>query len=111
LLDDRHILQGLDEPIQDGPSAIHADHLAPPEHHGDLGLVPLAEEALGVAGLELEIVLLGLRSELDFFELDNRLFLARFPRLFGLLVPVLAVVHDPADRRPSFRRHLHQIEL
>src|SRR5690606_24647511 len=73
-------------------------------------LVALLEEAARVPDLELEVVRLDARPELDFFDVDLVLLLARLAGLAGLLVLELAVVHDSDHRRPRVRRHLHQVQ-
>src|SRR5204862_901891 len=47
---------------------------------------------------------------LDLLGLDRRRLLALLLLLLGFLVLVLAVIHDPADRRKRARRDLDQIE-
>src|SRR5690606_41089752 len=92
------------------PPDLRVGHLPSAEHHGRLDLVALLKEAARVADLELEVVLVDAGPELDFLDLDLVLLLPRLAGLAGLLVLVLAVVHDPDHRRPRVRRHLHQIE-
>jgi hypothetical protein len=60
--------------------------------------------------LELVIVLVDLRPEFDFLDLDHFLVLARFARPLLFLVLVFPEVHDAADRRHGRRRDLDQIE-
>src|SRR5206468_682169 len=80
------------------PAQLRVRHLAPFEAHRDLGLVAFLQEAPHVLQLEVEVVLLGLRTHLDFLDLDGRLLLARFLEPPGLRVLVLAEVHDTAHR-------------
>src|SRR5690606_6187377 len=109
-LDAADILQGLGHADQHVPPDLRVGHLPSAEHHGRLDLVALLKEAARVADLELEVVLVDAGPELDFLDLDLVLLLPRLAGLAGLLVLVLAVVHDPDHRRPRVRRHLHQIE-
>src|SRR5205085_9057794 len=51
-----------------------------------------------------------LGAELDLLGLDRRRVLPSLLLLLGLLVLVLAVVHDPAHRRERARRDLDEIE-
>ena len=60
--------------------------------------------------LEVEVVLVGLRAELDLLEHDRRLVLARGLLLLRRLVLELAEVHDLADRRRGARIDLDQLE-
>jgi hypothetical protein len=55
-------------------------------------------------------VLVHLGTELDLFDLDDLLMLLRFPCPLGLLLLILPVVHDPADRRHGGGRDLHEVE-
>src|SRR5262245_4268119 len=86
----------------DGPAA---------EEHGDLHPVPFAEEVADVPDLEVDVVTARLRAELHFLELAGGVLLARLLLLLLLRILVLAVVHDPADRRCGGGRDLDQIEL
>ena len=60
--------------------------------------------------LELVVVLVDFRPELDFLDLDDLLVLLRFARALLLLALVLAEIHDAADRRNGGRRDLDQVE-
>src|SRR5262245_19650744 len=80
------------------------------EENRRLDLVTLAQEALDVLLLELVIVFVDLRPELDLLDLDHPLMFLRGPRPLLLLVLVLAEVHDSADRRNRRRRNLYEIE-
>jgi hypothetical protein len=55
-------------------------------------------------------VLVHLRTELDFLDLDDLLVALGFASPLLLLILILAVVHDPADWRHGGRRDLDQIE-
>jgi hypothetical protein len=59
---------------------------------------PLPEEPGDVPLLRLVVVRRDLRSELDLLHVHLELVLARELRLLLQLVPVLAEIHDPADR-------------
>src|SRR6266542_136164 len=81
------------------------------EHDRDLDLRALVEEPRDMASLRLVVVLADLRSELDLLDVDLRLVLPRELRLLLLLVAVLAVVHDPRDRRIGLGCDFDQIEI
>ena len=85
-------------------------HFAAAEENRRLDLVAVFNEALDVVLLELVIVLVHLRAELDFLDLDHLLVALRFAGPLLLLVLILAVVHDPADRRHGGRRDFDQVE-
>ena len=80
------------------------------EEHLDLHLATLLEEADGVVGLELEVVLVGLGSEADF--LDDHLGRLRLDvlHLFLLFVEELLVVHHLAHGRGGLGGDFHQVE-
>ena len=105
-----HLGQLFDQAGQDPVSDFRVRHLAPAEEHRRLDLVAFLEEPLDVLLLELVIVLVHLRPELDFLDLDDLLVLLRLARALGLLVLILPVVHDPADRRHGGRGDLHEVQ-
>ena len=67
------------------------------------------EEAVGRAGLELEIVIVRLRAELDLLDFDGLLLLTGFSGLFLGLKLELPVVHDLADGGIVVRRDFDEI--
>src|SRR5713101_4276679 len=95
--------------IQHRPAHLLVRHLAAPEHHGDLGLVPVGQEPLHLAHLRLQIVLIGPRSQLDFLEMRTLLMLLGGMGFLAQLILVLAEVHDLADRRLRHGRHFDKI--
>ena len=82
----------------------------PAEEDRRLDLVAFLDEPLNVVLLERVIVLVDLGPELDFLDLDDVLMPLRFPGALLLLVLVLPVIHDPADRRDRRGRNLHEVE-
>src|SRR5262245_41873781 len=86
-------------------------HLAPAEHHRDLDLVSVQQEASRILELELEVVLVRRGTHLDLLERGGAALALGLAgrRLLLLFVLVLAVVHDPADRRARIRRDLHPV--
>src|SRR4030095_2999517 len=85
--------------------AVH--HLATPEHHRDLDLVPFEEEAARLAPLEGQVRVRGPRPELQLLQLGRSLRLARC-LLLPLFVLVLPVVHDATYGRVRGGGHLDQ---
>ena len=102
--------QFLDQPLENPAADFRVRHLAAAEEDRRLHLVAVLEEALDVLLLELVIVLVHLRTELDLLDLDDLLVLPRLARALLLLVLVLPEVHDAADRRHGRRRDLDQVE-
>src|SRR5688572_12769039 len=85
-------------------------HFAAAEENRRLDLVAVFNEALDVVLLELVVVLVDLRAKLDLLDLDHLLVTLGLARPLLLLVLILAVVHDPADRRHGGRRDFDQVE-
>ena len=63
-----------------------------------------------MAHFELDVMSLDLRTQLDFFDVDDVLLLLRLPRFARLFVLVLPEIHETADRGPRRGRDLDQIE-
>ena len=71
----------------------------------------LGEELLDLAGLGVEVAPADLRAVLHLLDGDVGGLAARLLRLLGRLVLVLAVVHDPADRRVRLGGDLDEVEI
>jgi hypothetical protein len=69
-------------------------NLTAAEHDGDLDLVALLKESLGVSDLDLKVMLLRLGAHLDFLDLDPSRLLLSLGRALARLILVLAVIHD-----------------
>ena len=80
------------------------------EPHGHLHLVAVFEKTTHVANLDVDVVIVGLRAELDLFDLDLDLVLSSGRSPFLSVVFELPIVLDPTDGRPAIWRHLDQIE-
>lgn len=87
------------------------DNIAPTEL--DIGpyLVAVFEEAAGVAGLEVEVVVVGAGAEPNLLQLGMVLLFALLFFLFLLLVPVLPVVHDFANRRIRLWCNFYEVQF
>src|SRR5262249_16933230 len=110
LLDHGEVIHGLDDLIEHDLPHLGVDDLAAAEDDDELALVAFLEEAPDVLHLEVEVVLVGLRAELDLLQDDRRLVLARSLLLLRRLVLELAEVHDLADRGRRARVHLDELE-
>ncbi len=75
-----------------------------------LDLVAFLEEAVHGLGLDLIVVDVDVRPELDLLDLHDLLPLARLGLLLLLLELVFAIVEDLADGGVGVGRHLHQIQ-
>lgn len=111
VLDFCHRADRFDDTVENPGSQLGMGHLSPSELQGDLHLVALLEELDEVPDLRVEVTFTDLGSELDLLDRDIRGLLARLFGLLGLLVPELAVIHDPADRRVRHRCHFDEIEI
>ena len=109
-LDGRQIRRRLDHAVEDVHAGLRVRDLAAAEHDREPDLVAALEEAADMLHLEVHVVPFRLGTELDLLDLDGRRVLAGLLLLLGLLVLVLAVVHDAADRREGARRDLDEIQ-
>ena len=98
------------QPIQQRAADALVDDLASPEKYRCFDLVALFQESDDVILFELVIVLIRIGTKLHFLDRDVLLMLLRFVKLLVQLVEVLAVIHDPANRRGCSWRYLHQIQ-
>src|SRR5262245_55654240 len=80
------------------------------EAAGDLHLVARLDEAANRTHLDVEIVIVRLRTDLDLLHLDDGLLLLRFAELLLLFVLELTEVENLADRRYRLGVHLDQVE-
>src|SRR5262249_34759287 len=95
----RDVGQFFNEPFQDATADLGMRHFASAEENRRLDLVAFFEEALDVLLLELVVVLVDLRAELDLFDQAHVLVrLCLTPTLLFLIL-VLPEVHDAANRR------------
>ena len=107
--------------IEQGLSQVGVGHFASAEQDCKFHLIPGVEELGCLASFGLEVVVVDLGPNADLFQLDDVLVTTRLALLAALLIPVLAVIHQPADRRhgvgcylnkvePSLTRHLERIK-
>ena len=102
------LLAELQEAHEQLAPDVEVDRLATAELHRDLDAVALLEEVPRAPELDLEVVLLDLRPELDLLAPVDGLLL---PATALLLVELeLAEVHELAGRRVRGSGHLDQIE-
>src|SRR5512133_3961097 len=110
LFHDGLVADSLDDFFDDSVADVAMDHFASAEHDHHFDFVFFLQEPQDVLHLEIEIMVIGLGTELDFLDHDvlllgpGRVFPLRFHEL------VLAVVHDPAHRRVGVSGHFHQIK-
>src|SRR2546425_3686365 len=91
-LGNRYVGELLHEALENSAPDFRMGHLPPPEKDGGLHLVTVFEEALDVLLLELVVVLVHLRPELDLLDLDDLLVP---PRLARASAPVIGTCRNP----------------
>src|SRR5260221_7366471 len=99
----------LDHHFKNLASFFNVLHLSASETNADAHLVVVLKELVGLAKLNINIVLTGDRADTDFF----LLLLMRFSGLgcfLRLLKAEFAIIHDAADGRPFRRGYFHEIE-
>ena len=96
--------------IEQAPPDLRVGHFSPAEQDGQLYLIAMIEELRGLAALGFQIVIVDLRTNPNFLELDDMLILARLTLLAALLIPELAVIHQAANRRHRVRSHFNKIK-
>ena len=72
--------------------------------------IEMTANLAGVPGLEVEVVVVGLRPKLDLFELGGLLVLLGLAVALGRLVLELPVVHDLAHRGHGLRVDFNQLK-
>ena len=106
-----YVADHVEHLVEDLRAELRVGHLATPELQRDLDLVTFVDELVDLADLDVEVAPADLRAELDLLDRHVRRLAPGLLGLLGLLVPELAVVHDPAHRRVGHRGHLDEVEL
>ena len=85
-------------------------HFAATEPQGDFNLVAVFQKLEHVAHFDFVVVAIGVRAELNLFDLDDLLLLTRLSFFLLSFVFEFAIVHDFADRRVRVWRNLDKVE-
>jgi hypothetical protein len=85
-------------------------HLTPTKPQRDLHLVAFVEEAHHRLHLNLIVVIINVRSHLDFFDFDSFLLLTRLGGFLLFLIFEFAVIENLSDGRVRIRRDLDEVE-
>ena len=109
-LDHTGLANILDKAIDDVVAKLAMGHLAAAESQAGFYFIAFGQEADGLVFLRLVIVLVNSYRELDFFDSDDFLLLARSPLALFFFVEIPPVILDAADGRNSVRRNFHKIE-
>lgn len=99
--------QALYDLVKDLHAQFRTDDLTSPEIHHDLCLIAILDEAVDIPDLQLQVVLIDLRSDLYLLKINSLL----LGMLLMELVLVFAEVKDLAYRRHSCGRYLYKIKL
>jgi hypothetical protein len=101
----------FDQALQDLASQAGARHFPAPKEDGRFHLVSFIQEAQHVIFLGVIVVIIHVDAEFHFFDGNRLLVLLGLAFLFFLLVKVLPVIHDAANRRICGGRNLNQIQI
>ena len=85
--------------------------LSSSEKDRNLDPVLFIDKAPDMVNFEVNVVLTGTRSKLDFFDHHLGLMLLGLLHFLFLQVAELAVIHDTADRRRGVGRNFNQVKL
>jgi hypothetical protein len=96
--------------VEKPPPNVRVRHFAPAEKHCQFDFVTRVQEPGSLPAFGFEIVIIDLRPNADFLKFDNVLVAARFTLFPALLIPELAVIHEPANRRDRIRSDFDKIE-
>ena len=86
-------------------------HLTSAEADCNLYSVPMFQKLLGLIDLGFKVVCIDFQRQTNFFNFHCLLLFLCFFLAFGLLKAILAVVHNFAHRRYSFRRNVDEIQI
>ena len=84
-------------------------HLPAPESDRHLRFISVGQEFLDLPDLDLQIVFVGARPQLDLFDLRGFLMSPALVLFLTELVLVFSIVHDPADWRSRRRGHFDEV--
>jgi hypothetical protein len=102
--------QEISEPIQQSSADIRMRHLPSAEQYGQFHFVAGIEKLGGLSAFRFQIVIVDLRTNSNFLQLDDVLVPARLTLLTALLISELAVVHESGDRRNCVGSDLDKIQ-
>jgi hypothetical protein len=83
----------------------------PPKAQSYLALIAISQKALDVSQLDVVIAIVSTGTELDLFDLDDRLLGFGFGSFFLLLVLEFAVVHQATNWGNRSRRDFNQVNI
>jgi len=98
------------KPHQQFPAEIRVSDFTPTKLHNCLHAISLLKESDGMILLEIVIVVVGVRPELELLYLYDVLLFFGFVRLLLHLVLVVSIIDCFRNRRHCRRRHYNEIE-
>lgn len=110
LIHDANLGAGIPEPVQQSSSQLGMGHFPAAEADRNLDLIAALQKAYRLVNLGLKVMRIDIHRHPDFLDLHCFLVLSRFFFPFGLLIAVLAVIHDPADVGRSLGGDIHKVQ-
>jgi hypothetical protein len=105
------VLKGLSKLKQQNFAPLFEDYAPPHEMHVRFDLRAFAQKLLRMLQFESKVVIIGVRTETDFFQDDLGLLGFQLARFLLLLVFEFRVVDNTANRRNSSGRNLNKVEI
>lgn len=109
--DDSDLVNIRPDPLKQTHAELLMGHFAATKAQRDLDLVAFFQKAFHVAQLDGVVTIIGLRTKLDFLDLDDFLLGLGFGSAFLFLITELAIVHQPADRWCGIGGDFDQIDV
>src|SRR5215472_6193919 len=109
--DDSFFADVLYQPLENLASEPGARHFAAAEENRCLNLIALAQKTQHVVLLGLIVVIVHVDAELHFLDRDRLLVLFGLALFLLLLIEVLPIIHDAANRRLRCGGNLYQVEV
>ena len=109
VLDRPHLFQLCDDRIHERSAHLLIRHLTTAVRQEDLGLVPIGQKSFNLSNLDLQVMLICPRAQLNFLHLRRFLMTPILMVLFAQLKLVFPVVHNAAHGRHRCRRDLDKV--
>lgn len=110
VFDAAHLFGVFGDAFQQLAAQILVCHLTTAKAQGDFDFVAIVQKLEHVPHFDLIVICIGVRSELDLFDLDDLLLFARFGFALLRLVFEFAEIHDLAHGRVGVGRDLDQVQ-
>jgi len=110
-LNGHEIAQALRYAVENHASEFRMGQFSAAEHNCHFNLIALFDKAKRIFQLDIKVMLVNVRTQLDLFDAKGLLLLFGFFFTLLLLITKLPKVHDAADGRLCLRRNLDQVEM